>query len=156
MHLFHNFSQYTKRFCVWTYGSAEPLLGNADLNLYCAGDRFQYRPGYQISWLKIFLAFVQSLPTAAAVTPSNRQQVKLWIKLSLFGAGQSVRTVGCWSSQNFQTVGTWRWQSCRRYAPLACKEWHKKNGNLWKTQQKLKKSKKKNLLTEIKTLQLAF
>ena len=35
-------------------------------------------------------------------------------------------------------------------------EWHKKNGNFWKTQQKLKKSKKKNLLTEIEPLQLAF
>ena len=31
-----------------------------------------------------------------------------------------------------------------------------KDGNFWKTQQKLKKSKKKNLLTEIETLQLAF
>ena len=31
-----------------------------------------------------------------------------------------------------------------------------KNGNFWKTQQKLKKSKKKNLLTEIEPLQLAF
>ena len=35
-------------------------------------------------------------------------------------------------------------------------EWHKKNGNFWKPQQKLKKSKKKNLLTEIEPLQLAF
>ena len=35
-------------------------------------------------------------------------------------------------------------------------EWHKKNGNFWKTQQKLKKSKKKHLLTEIEPLQLAF
>ena len=34
-------------------------------------------------------------------------------------------------------------------------EWHKK-GNFWKTQQKLKKSKKKKLLTEIEPLQLAF
>ena len=34
--------------------------------------------------------------------------------------------------------------------------WHKKNWNFWKTQQKLKKSKKKNLLTEIEPLQLAF
>ena len=34
--------------------------------------------------------------------------------------------------------------------------WHKKNCNFWKTQQKLKKSKKKNLLTEIEPLQLAF
>ena len=32
----------------------------------------------------------------------------------------------------------------------------KKNGNFWKTQQKLKKSKKKNLLTEIEPLQLVF
>ena len=32
----------------------------------------------------------------------------------------------------------------------------KKNGDFWKTQQKLKKSKKKNLLTEIEPLQLAF
>ena len=32
----------------------------------------------------------------------------------------------------------------------------KKNGNFWKTQQKLKKSKKKNLLTEIEPLKLAF
>ena len=31
-----------------------------------------------------------------------------------------------------------------------------KNGNFWKTQQKLKKSKKKNLLTEIEPLKLAF
>ena len=31
-----------------------------------------------------------------------------------------------------------------------------KNGNFWKTQQKLKKSMKKNLLTEIEPLQLAF
>ena len=31
-----------------------------------------------------------------------------------------------------------------------------KNGNFWKTQQKLKKSKKKNLLTEIEPLQFAF
>ena len=31
-----------------------------------------------------------------------------------------------------------------------------KKGNFWKTQQKLKKSKKKNLLTEIEPLQLAF
>ena len=31
-----------------------------------------------------------------------------------------------------------------------------KNGNFWKTQQKLKKFKKKNLLTEIEPLQLAF
>ena len=31
-----------------------------------------------------------------------------------------------------------------------------KKGNFWKTQQKLKKSKKKNLLTEIESLQLAF
>jgi len=35
-------------------------------------------------------------------------------------------------------------------------EWHKKKGNFWKTQQKLKKSKKKNLLTEIEPLQLAL
>ena len=32
----------------------------------------------------------------------------------------------------------------------------KKNGNFRKTQQKLKKSKKKKLLTEIEPLQLAF
>ena len=32
----------------------------------------------------------------------------------------------------------------------------KKNGNVWKPQQKLKKSKEKNLLTEIEPLQLAF
>ena len=32
----------------------------------------------------------------------------------------------------------------------------KKNGNFWKTQQKLKKSSKKILLTEIEPLQLAF
>ena len=31
-----------------------------------------------------------------------------------------------------------------------------KNGNFWKTQQKLKKSKKKKLVTEIEPLQLAF
>ena len=31
-----------------------------------------------------------------------------------------------------------------------------KSGNFWKTQQKLKKSKKKKLLTEIEPLQLAF
>ena len=31
-----------------------------------------------------------------------------------------------------------------------------KNGNFWKTQQKLKKSKKKKLLTEIEPLQLVF
>jgi hypothetical protein len=31
-----------------------------------------------------------------------------------------------------------------------------KNGNFWKTQQKLKKSKKKTSLTEIEPLQLAF
>ena len=31
-----------------------------------------------------------------------------------------------------------------------------KNGNFWKTQQKLKKSKKKKLLTEMEPLQLAF
>jgi len=31
-----------------------------------------------------------------------------------------------------------------------------KNGNFWNIQQKLKKSKKKNLLTEIEPLQLAF
>jgi len=31
-----------------------------------------------------------------------------------------------------------------------------KNGNFWKTQQKLKKSKEKNLLTENEPLQLAF
>ena len=31
-----------------------------------------------------------------------------------------------------------------------------KNWNFWKPQQKLKKSKKKNLLTEIEPLQLAF
>ena len=35
-------------------------------------------------------------------------------------------------------------------------EWHTKNGNFWKTQQKLKKSKKKKLLTEVEPLQLAF
>ena len=34
-------------------------------------------------------------------------------------------------------------------------EWHKKR-ELLKTQQKLKKSKKKKLLTEIEPLQLAF
>ena len=31
-----------------------------------------------------------------------------------------------------------------------------KNGNFWKTQQKLKKSKEKNLLTEIEPLQFSF
>ena len=35
-------------------------------------------------------------------------------------------------------------------------EWHKKTGTFEKTQQKLKKSKKKYLLTEIEPLQLAF
>ena len=35
-------------------------------------------------------------------------------------------------------------------------EWHKKTGTSEKTQQKLKKSKKKNLLTEIEPLELAF
>ena len=35
-------------------------------------------------------------------------------------------------------------------------EWHKKNGNFWKTQQILKKSNKKNVPTEIEPLQLAF
>ena len=34
--------------------------------------------------------------------------------------------------------------------------WHTKNENFWKPQQKLKKSKKKNLLTEIEPLQLAY
>jgi len=33
---------------------------------------------------------------------------------------------------------------------------HKKNGNFWKTLQKLKKSNKKNLLTETEPLLLAF
>ena len=36
-------------------------------------------------------------------------------------------------------------------------EWHThKKMNFWKTQQKLKKSKKKNLLTEIEPLKFAF
>ena len=39
---------------------------------------------------------------------------------------------------------------------LSNTRWRKKNGNFWKTQQKLKKSNKKNLLTEIEPLQLAF
>ena len=35
-------------------------------------------------------------------------------------------------------------------------EWHKKPGTFEKTQQKLKKSKKKNLLMQTEPLQLAF
>ena len=45
---------------------------------------------------------------------------------------------------------------CHGVPTTANTGWHKKNRNFWKTQQKLKKSKKKNLLTEIEPLQLAF
>ena len=44
----------------------------------------------------------------------------------------------------------------RPYRPQVTQRDTKKKGKFWKTQQKLKKSKKKNLLTEIEQLQLAF
>jgi len=31
--------------------------------------------------------------STAGMTPSNRQQVKVWVKLSLYGPGQAVRAV---------------------------------------------------------------
>ena len=40
--------------------------------------------------------------------------------------------------------------------PWCIYEVTQKKGNFWKTQQKLKKSKKKNLLTEIEPLQAVF
>ena len=47
--------------------------------------------------------------------------------------------------------------NCQSRCAVGCTEWHtKKRGNFWKTQQKLKKSKEENLLTEIEPLQLAF
>ena len=46
--------------------------------------------------------------------------------------------------------------SCRGHGAWSIYGVTQKNGNFWKTQQKLKKSKKKNLLTEIEPLQLAF
>ena len=42
------------------------------------------------------------------------------------------------------------WKTFRKYGVT------QKNGNFWKTQQKLKKSKKKKLLTETEPLQVAF
>jgi len=43
----------------------------------------------------------------------------------------------------------------KKWSPLLI-QGDKKNGNFWKTQQKLKKSKKKKLLTKIEPLQFAF
>ena len=58
----------------------------------------------------------------------------------------------------FQTVTPYRETRFIIYKlrPEVYTEWHKKNGNFWKNQQKFKKSKKKKLLTEIEPLQLAF
>jgi len=46
--------------------------------------------------------------------------------------------------------------SCWKRGQLKVNRVTHKKGNFWKTQQKLKKSKKKKLLTEIEPLQLAF
>jgi len=45
---------------------------------------------------------------------------------------------------------------CLKKAALILHTVTQKNGNFLKTQQELKKSKKRNLLTEIEPLQLAF
>ena len=51
------------------------------------------------------------------------------------------------SGMDIQKISWW-WECIYRETP--------KNGNFWKTQQKLKKSNKKKLLTEIEPWQLAF
>jgi len=43
----------------------------------------------------------------------------------------------------YAVFATWSVKHSRADINLRFTEWHKKNGNFWKTQQKLKKSKKK-------------
>jgi hypothetical protein len=45
---------------------------------------------------------------------------KSWkVKKFLYRPWQAFRTSGGWSSKNFQTIGTWRWQGYQPYAPAA-------------------------------------
>jgi len=41
------------------------------------------------------------------------------LKLSNYRSGQALTAPGRWGSQNFQTIGTWRWKGCQSYAPTA-------------------------------------
>ena len=44
---------------------------------------------------------------------------KLNVKQSHCSPGHTMRAPGRWGSQNFQTIGTCRWQGCQPYAPAA-------------------------------------
>ena len=45
--------------------------------------------------------------------------VEYSVKLFLYEPGQAHRAPGGWDSQNFQPIGTRKWQGCQPYAPAA-------------------------------------
>ena len=47
------------------------------------------------------------------------KEVSLMIQLSLTMQSLYRPGEGCWVSQNLQTIGSWRWQGCQSYAPVA-------------------------------------
>ena len=109
-------------------------------------------------------AFTLSLATAASSVGNYTcllNRTILWYSQAFLSCGSSVVKCECVWRHIASLRGTklmkWNYFVCILYWSLRpSNRVTQKNGNFWKTQQKLKKSKKKKLLTEIEPLQLAF
>jgi hypothetical protein len=67
---------------------------------------------------------------ALNIFSSGTAVVILW-RYPFTGRGQALRAVGVLASQNFQTVGTWRWQGCQPCIPSGFTPPEDNLGRIW-------------------------
>ena len=60
--------------------------------------------------------FAQVMLHPVKITTRHYSVLVQKIELFLYRSGQVFRAAGGWSSQDFQTIGTWVWQGCQPYA----------------------------------------